>query len=161
MSFLAAPSMAWNSMRLPPQSRIAIATISLFCLGQGCAGISERPRARARNDFDISCQCDFFGERRVLPLRHCAIGQGDDDHDGEHEQTSGNAHVVPPFGRVGIVAQKTSVVPTYSCRIAWRGSSRVARRAGPTDAANATTLSRTTIAIRVKGSRALVCTRND
>src|SRR4030095_9403756 len=31
IEFIAAPSMAWDSIRLPPQSRIAIATICLFC----------------------------------------------------------------------------------------------------------------------------------
>jgi hypothetical protein len=30
MAFAGAPSIAWDSMRLPPQSRIAIATICLF-----------------------------------------------------------------------------------------------------------------------------------
>src|SRR3989442_7367948 len=30
MAFIGAPSMAWDSMRLPPQSKIAIATICLF-----------------------------------------------------------------------------------------------------------------------------------
>src|ERR1043165_604925 len=34
MAFGAAPSIAWNSMRLPPQSRIAIATVSLFFSAQ-------------------------------------------------------------------------------------------------------------------------------
>ncbi len=34
MAFAAAPSMAWDSMRFPPQSRIAMATICLFCSAQ-------------------------------------------------------------------------------------------------------------------------------
>src|SRR5580700_8049753 len=34
MAFIGAPSMACDSMRLPPQSRIAIATICLFCSAQ-------------------------------------------------------------------------------------------------------------------------------
>ena len=31
MPFGATPSMAWDSMRLPPQSRMAMATVCLFC----------------------------------------------------------------------------------------------------------------------------------
>src|SRR6266404_2044912 len=34
IAFIGAPSMAWDSMRFPPQSRIAIATIFLFCSAQ-------------------------------------------------------------------------------------------------------------------------------
>src|SRR4029077_14965327 len=34
MALVGAPSIAWDSMRLPPQSRIAIATIWLFCSAQ-------------------------------------------------------------------------------------------------------------------------------
>ena len=34
MALAGAPSMAWDSMRLPPQSKIAIATMTLFCSAQ-------------------------------------------------------------------------------------------------------------------------------
>src|SRR5262249_47252288 len=34
IAFIGAPSMAWNSMRFPPQSIIAIATVCLFCSAQ-------------------------------------------------------------------------------------------------------------------------------
>src|SRR5258706_11456952 len=44
MALLGAPSMAWDSMRLPPQSRIAIATISLFCSAQA---VQASAKARA------------------------------------------------------------------------------------------------------------------
>src|SRR5258708_18327418 len=43
IAFIGAPSMAWDSMRLPPQSRIAIATIFLFCSAQ-----AEHESAKAR-----------------------------------------------------------------------------------------------------------------
>src|SRR6266700_3851719 len=46
MAFIGAPSMAWDSMRLPPQSRIAIATICLFFSAQA-AQASTRERAPA------------------------------------------------------------------------------------------------------------------
>src|SRR4026207_989236 len=44
MAFIGAPSMAWDSMRLPPQSRIAIATIWLFFVAHA---VHESTRARA------------------------------------------------------------------------------------------------------------------
>src|SRR5262245_22933851 len=43
MAFIGAPSMAWDSMRLPPQSKIAIATTSLFFSAQ-----AEHASTRAR-----------------------------------------------------------------------------------------------------------------
>src|SRR6187455_456681 len=44
IAFIAAPSIAWDSIRLPPQSRIAIATVWLFF----CAHAEhESTRARA------------------------------------------------------------------------------------------------------------------
>src|SRR5467141_292716 len=46
IALAAAPSMAWDSMRLPPQSRIAIATIFLFCSAQA-AQASAKARAPA------------------------------------------------------------------------------------------------------------------
>src|SRR5229473_3324616 len=44
IAFIAAPSMAWDSMRLPPQSRIAIATTCLFCWAQA---VQASAKARA------------------------------------------------------------------------------------------------------------------
>src|ERR1700730_10413273 len=44
IAFIGAPSMAWDSMRLPPQSRIAIATICLFCSAQA---VQASAKARA------------------------------------------------------------------------------------------------------------------
>src|SRR2546430_12265874 len=44
IAFIGAPSMAWDSMRLPPQSRIAIATIFLFCPAQA---VQASAKARA------------------------------------------------------------------------------------------------------------------
>src|SRR6266446_6879956 len=44
IAFIGAPSMAWDSIRLPPQSRIAIATICLFCTAQA---VQASARARA------------------------------------------------------------------------------------------------------------------
>src|SRR5439155_13421441 len=44
IAFIGAPSMAWDSMRLPPQSRIAIATICLF-FSAHAAHASTRARA--------------------------------------------------------------------------------------------------------------------
>src|SRR6058998_4161095 len=46
MAFAAAPSMACDSIRLPPQSRIAIATVCLFFSAQA-AHASTRARAPA------------------------------------------------------------------------------------------------------------------
>jgi hypothetical protein len=43
MALAAAPSIAWDSMRLPPQSRTAIATTTLFFSAHAC----RRPPARA------------------------------------------------------------------------------------------------------------------
>src|SRR5439155_24751441 len=44
IAFIGAPSMAWDSMRLPPQSRIAIATTCLFCSAQA---VQASAKARA------------------------------------------------------------------------------------------------------------------
>src|SRR5215469_4950346 len=46
MAFGAAPSMAWDSIRLPPQSRTAMATVVLFFCAQAVQP-STRPRAPA------------------------------------------------------------------------------------------------------------------
>src|SRR5215831_16981478 len=46
IAFAGAPSIAWDSMRLPPQSRIAIATICLF-FSAHAAQASTRARAPA------------------------------------------------------------------------------------------------------------------
>src|SRR5689334_24105974 len=46
IAFIGAPSMACDSMRLPPQSRIAIATICLFCSAQALQA-STKARAPA------------------------------------------------------------------------------------------------------------------
>src|SRR5215468_2683829 len=46
MAFIGAPSMAWDSIRFPPQSRIAIATVCLFFSAQA-AHASTRARAPA------------------------------------------------------------------------------------------------------------------
>src|SRR5512141_3433460 len=46
IAFIGAPSMAWDSMRLPPQSRIAIATTCLFCSAQALQA-STKARAPA------------------------------------------------------------------------------------------------------------------
>src|SRR5438552_5866142 len=43
MAFIAAPSMAWDSIRFPPQSKIAIATVCLFWVAQ-----AEQASTRAR-----------------------------------------------------------------------------------------------------------------
>src|SRR4029079_14163877 len=43
IEFIGAPSMAWDSTRLPPQSRIALATICLFFSAH-----AEQASARAR-----------------------------------------------------------------------------------------------------------------
>jgi len=43
IAFIGAPSMAWDSMRFPPHSRIAIATIFLFCSAQAYKRV---PKAR-------------------------------------------------------------------------------------------------------------------
>src|SRR5262245_4752657 len=58
IAFIGAPSIAWNSMRFPPQSRIAIATVCLFFSAQAEQG-STRSRAPeikiVRNRRIISC----------------------------------------------------------------------------------------------------------
>src|SRR5215471_7045461 len=46
MAFIGAPSMAWDSTRFPPQSRIAMATVCLFFSAQA-AHASTRARAPA------------------------------------------------------------------------------------------------------------------
>src|SRR5438309_6034485 len=44
IAFIGAASIAWDSMRLPPQSRIAMATICLFCSAQA---VQASAKARA------------------------------------------------------------------------------------------------------------------
>src|SRR5438309_3682919 len=64
MAFIGAPSMAWDSMRLPPQSKIAIATMSLFFSAQP-AHASTRARAPALEMILMSfvdCVADCIAE---------------------------------------------------------------------------------------------------
>src|SRR6266446_10059745 len=53
MAFIGAPSIAWDSIRLPPQSRIAIATVFLFCSAQAVQA-SAKARAPALDKILIS-----------------------------------------------------------------------------------------------------------
>src|SRR6185436_2252449 len=66
MALAAAPSIAWNSMRLPPQSMTAMATTSLFFSAHAVqASASARPPALemivmslVRDGWDVDCRAD-------------------------------------------------------------------------------------------------------
>src|SRR5438128_7626687 len=59
MAFIGAPSMAWDSMRLPPQSRIAIATICLFCSAQAvqASAMARAPALEMILMSLVACAC--------------------------------------------------------------------------------------------------------
>src|SRR5436190_2664579 len=68
MAFIGAPSMAWDSIRLPPQSRIAIATVCLFFSAQA-AHASTRARAPALETTlmsRVTCLAEASGAKETM-----------------------------------------------------------------------------------------------
>jgi hypothetical protein len=84
--FIATPSMAWDSTRLPPQSRIAIATADRFWVAHS---VQASARARAAALVRIF----WF---RVTSMADDVGGEGNGEHCRKRKQTGANAHGVPP-----------------------------------------------------------------
>ena len=104
--------MAWDSTRLPPQSRIAIATIFLFCSAHAVQA-SAKARAPALEMILMSLVAlrsppDCFGRRRarlLLSVRWYGERQQQScDYSGDHEHflhgtlLKGGTHVLQAFG---------------------------------------------------------------
>jgi hypothetical protein len=69
IAFAAEPSIAWDSIRLPPQSSTAIATVTFFCVAHSVQASTMRERLAAD---------DLDGARR---LHRRSVG---DKRNGEH-----------------------------------------------------------------------------
>src|SRR6202049_5055268 len=67
LAFAGAPSMAWDSMRFPPQSRIAIATTCLFCSAQAvqASAMARAPALEMTLMSLVACIADAWAAKET------------------------------------------------------------------------------------------------